>query len=197
MHVMCPSPPPHRVGGGSKRPIPLMYFVERPADDVAHWLRPVYVGNVGTAFAMRIFALSAQPAEFALLDAVCAICLAIGVRAGAGREFPVVHRAAVRAVFAEGHRHTLIVLSQSANVPSKYFSGTMSSRYLKHGQQTTRPASFGSPQPRQIVSVRTCSSRSFIQLLVNLIIAARCRLQRRSRRQSRARCRIGRCRCAS
>jgi hypothetical protein len=74
--------------------------------------------------------------------------------------FPVMMRAGVRAVFSEWHAH--IIANHSVKVPSKYFSGTISSRYLKHGQQTTRPICFASPHPRQIVSVRTCFSRSFI-----------------------------------
>ena len=57
---------------------------------------------------------------------------------------------------AKWHGHT--VCSHCESVPSKYLNGTMSSRYLKHGQQTISPVPFSPLQPRQTVSVRALSS---------------------------------------
>jgi hypothetical protein len=64
----------------------------------------------------------------------------------------------VLASLAEWHGHT--VCSHSESVPSKYLNGTMSSRYLKHGQQTISPVPFSPLQPRHTVSVRALSSSS-------------------------------------
>jgi hypothetical protein len=74
------------------------------------------------------------------------------------RLFPSVMRSCVFAGLAERHCHT--VCSHCENVPSKYLNGTMSSRCLKHGQQTISPVSFSPPQPRHSVSVRALSSSS-------------------------------------
>jgi hypothetical protein len=126
------SPCRHIHAGRHEVRCPLCFFVQRLSDDLVHWFRSVYFGNVSDAAA--ILAASAESGYF-----------------------PVMMRAGVRAVFAEWHAH--IIANHSVKVPSKYFSGTISSRYLKHGQQTTSPISFGSLQARQIVSVRTCASR--------------------------------------
>ena len=67
-------------------------------------------------------------------------------------------RSCVLAGLAEWHGHT--VCSHCESVPSKYLNGTMSSRYLKHGQHTISPVSFSPLQPRHTVSVRALSSSS-------------------------------------
>ena len=74
------------------------------------------------------------------------------------RLFPLVMRSCVLAGLAEWHGHT--VCSHCESVPSKYLNGTMSSRYLKHGQHTISPVSFSPLQPRHTVSVRALSSSS-------------------------------------
>jgi hypothetical protein len=65
-------------------------------------------------------------------------------------------RPCVLAGLAEWHGHT--VCSHSESVPSKYLNGTMSSRYLKHGQHTISPVPFSPLQPRHTVSVRALAS---------------------------------------
>ena len=65
-------------------------------------------------------------------------------------------RSCVLASLAEWHGHT--VCSHSESVPSKYLNGTMSSRYLKHGQQTISSVPFSPLQPRHTVSVRALAS---------------------------------------
>lgn len=40
------------------------------------------------------------------------------------------------------------ISSQERSPPVQYLSGVMSSRYLKHDQQTVRPTAFSRPQPK-------------------------------------------------
>ena len=47
--------------------IPVMFFVERPADDFAHWPRPVYVGNVPGTEAVPVFAVPSQARYFPMM----------------------------------------------------------------------------------------------------------------------------------
>jgi len=58
------------------------------------------------------------------------------------------------------------VRSHSVKVPSKYLKVTMSSRYLKHVQQTIASISFSLPQPRQKVSVRACFSKGSNAIMI-------------------------------
>jgi hypothetical protein len=80
------------------------------------------------------------------------------------RLFPLVMRSCVLAGLAKWHGHT--VCNHSESVPSKYLNGTMSSRYLKHGQHTISPVSFSPLQPRHTVSVRAITSSSSISCLL-------------------------------
>ena len=45
----------------------VLFFVERPADDFAHWLRCVYVGNVPGTEAVPVFAVPSQPRNFPMM----------------------------------------------------------------------------------------------------------------------------------
>ena len=120
-------------GGKARRRFFLLFPPPHPPDDFVHRSGSAGKRDVFRAGTVWHLAMSAKP-----------------------RPFPLVMRSRVVAGLAEWHGHT--VWSHCGNVPSKYLNGTISSRCLKHGQQTVIPVSFSAPQPRHTVSVRALSS---------------------------------------